>query len=159
MNVKKLVLLITLLFVIEYMFPLYAAACTGCFISPGSGRFNYIGFLFWVSIIYWVVMAVNELVFKLAKKSLPYKAPRISWKILVLCVLLVPFTLWASLIMLTVFSCVLEIVKQISNSLPKMKQSLYMKIFVLYQGFILFVLILIVILKPNLQSIKSMLSV
>lgn len=142
------------MFAYDLLYPLWAYSCFGCFISPSSGRFNYVGYLFWVSIIYWIIMLANVVIIKLAKKELPYKAPKINSMIFVLCVLAVPFTMGASLIMLVIFSCVLEIVNQIFKTSEYMRRGVYLKCFTFFQLSILLGLILIIVFKPNIQKIK-----
>lgn len=132
-----------------------AYACAGCFITPSSSRFNFIGYLFWVSVFYWIVMVINESIFKLTKKSLPYESPKIGWKILILCIVLVPFTLGLSLIILPIFSCLIQAAKLISNKTKYFKTDIYLRTLILFQWTILVTFVLVFIFKPNLHAITK----
>jgi len=149
---KKFIGFAILVFANDILFPLHAHACFGCLIIPSSGRFNFIGYLFWTSIAYWCIMAINQFIFRCIKKALPYDEPKSNKPIIILCIVLTPFTLGAALVFLSIISCAMETMKHIAKTSVYMKGKAYLKAFVLLQWATLIILVTIFIFQPSLHS-------
>lgn len=149
---KKCIALVFSVFVYEILFPGLVHACVGCFISPSSGRFNHISFWFWMSIVYWIIMAVNESVRRVMKVDSFYESININSKLFLLCIILVPFTMGASLIFLPIALCLLQATKQILKTNEYIRGDFYSVTFILLQWIFIISFIAIFMLKPDIYA-------
>lgn len=104
-----------------------------------------------MSIAYWGIMAINQLIFMCIKKALPYDAPKSNKPIIILCIVLTPFTMGGALVFMSIISCTMETMKHIVKTSVYIKGKAYLKAFLVFQWVTLIVLATIFIFQPRLH--------
>lgn len=132
------------------LLPVQAHACPGCMIIPSSSRFNLLGWLFWLSLIYWGIMLISTAV-RQGQRGLSPEGDCPLWgtKLVVGCVLLAPFTMMMSVIALPIFTCVLQAVRIIVNRSNYTNPSWAVRLITAFQWVVLVTFVVIYIVKPG----------